>query len=141
MKTILFNDNWTVREKDYNLLGPMGQAKSITLPYDAMIFTAPDKKAVSGSKSGYFKNGSFEYAKKFDVPADYADKHVVFRFDGVFNRSMVYINGDYAGTFRKEGGYVTVALDDVEMRRGRNEIRLEFEGDVGRAALAGMNIL
>jgi hypothetical protein len=51
-----------------------------------------------------------------------------------------YINGDYAGTFRKEGSYVTVTLDDVDMRRGRNEIRLEFQGDVERTALSGMRI-
>jgi beta-galactosidase len=119
MRAILFNDNWTVREKDYNLLGPAGPAKTVTLPYDAMLFTVPDKAAVSGSKSGYFKNGNWEYAKKFDIPAEYADKHIVFRFDGVFARSMVYINGDYAGghTF----GYSQFFIDaDKFLKYGKN---------------------
>ena len=52
-----------------------------------------------------------------------------------------YLNGEYAWTFRAEGGYVTVMLDDVNMRRGRNEIRLEFEGDVRQTALLEMSIL
>jgi hypothetical protein len=53
----------------------------------------------------------------------------------------VYFNGEYSGTFRKEGGYVTVVLEDVNMRRGRNEIRLEFVGNIGGVSLTRMNIL
>jgi hypothetical protein len=52
-----------------------------------------------------------------------------------------YINGEYAGTFREEGGYLTVTLDDINMRRGRNEICLEFEGGIERTALMEMSIL
>jgi hypothetical protein len=55
--------------------------------------------------------------------------------------AKAYINGEYAGTFREEGGYVTVKLEDVNMRSGRNIIRLEFEGDVGKTSLIGMSIL
>jgi hypothetical protein len=52
-----------------------------------------------------------------------------------------YLNGEYAGTFRKEGDYVTVLLEDVGMVRGRNEVRLEFEGGIGQFALMEMSIL
>ncbi|MDR3164134.1 MAG: hypothetical protein LBU13_00985, partial [Synergistaceae bacterium] len=52
-----------------------------------------------------------------------------------------YLNGKYSGTFLSEGSYVTVTLEDINMKRGRNEIRLEFEGDMGRTSLAGMSIL
>jgi hypothetical protein len=51
-----------------------------------------------------------------------------------------YLNGEHAGTFRKEGGYVTVTLEDIKVKRGRNEVRLEFEGDIGRTSLAGMSL-
>ena len=53
----------------------------------------------------------------------------------------VYLNGEYAGMFRKEGRYMTVVLEDINMRRGRNEVRFEFGGDIGQAALVEMSIL
>jgi hypothetical protein len=52
-----------------------------------------------------------------------------------------YLNGEYAGTFHKEDRYVTVVLEDINMTRGRNEVRLEFEGDIGHVSLTGMSIL
>jgi hypothetical protein len=52
-----------------------------------------------------------------------------------------YLNGEYAGMFREDGGYVTVTLGDINMRRGRNEARFEFEGGIERTSLIGMSIL
>ena len=42
------------------------------------------------------------YRKKFDVPKNFAGKHVTILFDGVFHQSDVYINGKHLG-FRPYG--------------------------------------
>jgi hypothetical protein len=54
--------------------------------------------------------------------------------------ARAYINGEYAGTFGIEGRYLTVTLGDVNLRRGRNEVRLEFEGNTEQTSLVKMSL-
>jgi hypothetical protein len=72
--------------------------------------------------------------KRLGIRAKFLDE------SGTVLAAEAYFNGEYAGTFREEDGYVTVTIEDKNMTRGRNDIRLEFEGDIGRVSLVGMSI-
>ena len=67
----------------------------------------------------------FTYRKSFTVPADYAGKHTILRFDGVYSHARLFVNG----TFVREhhGGFTRWETDVTPfVRPGKNnEIRLE----------------
>ena len=67
----------------------------------------------------------FTYRKSFTVPADYAGKHTILRFDGVYSHARLFVNG----TFVREhhGGFTRWETDITSFVRPgkKNEIRLE----------------
>ena len=67
----------------------------------------------------------FTYRKSFTVPADYAGKHTILRFDGVYSHARLFVNG----TFIREhhGGFTRWETDITSFVRPgkKNEIRLE----------------
>ena len=67
----------------------------------------------------------FTYRKSFNVPADYAGKHTILRFDGVYSHASLFVNG----TFVREhhGGFTRWETDVTPFVRPgkKNEIRLE----------------
>ncbi|WEV75321.1 glycoside hydrolase family 2 TIM barrel-domain containing protein [Bifidobacterium sp. ESL0800] len=98
MKRIPYNDDW--------LFAPLGSIfesagdqnkQRVTLPHDAMLAGGRSKDGSDGSSVGYFSSGAWQYKKSFEVPEQWADKRVVFEFEGVYRDAMVYINGAYAG--------------------------------------------
>ena len=118
-----FNDNWRVSRKE----GQFGRAvavdeKTVTLPYDAMIHTKRKPDVVGSNKKGFYENDTWEYKKTFFVPEEQKNGKTIFEFEGVFQRAMVYINGDYAG--QQPYGYSQFLVDaDRFLRYGTdNEI-------------------
>lgn len=67
----------------------------------------------------------FTYRKSFTVPADYAGKHTILRFDGVYSHARLFVNG----TFVREhhDGFTRWETDVTPFVRPgkKNEIRLE----------------
>ena len=67
----------------------------------------------------------FTYRKSFTVPVDYAGKHTILRFDGVYSHARLFVNG----TFVREhhGGFTRWEADVAPFVRPgkKNEIRLE----------------
>lgn len=67
----------------------------------------------------------FTYRKSFTVPADYAGKHTILRFDGVYSYARLFVNG----TFVREhhGGFTRWDTDITPFVRPgkKNGIRLE----------------
>lgn len=93
-----FNQGWTVGSNTgFFHISNEEPPKQITLPYDAMIMNQRNDQTESGGKKGFFPDRSYDYVKKFFVPAEYKDKRVTFEFEGVYMNAMVYINGDFAG--------------------------------------------
>lgn len=112
MKRERFNEQWRVSSKQGNFgVATVVDEKTVTLPYDAMIHTKRKPNVVGTNKKGFFENGTWEYKKTFAAPADWKDRKVMLEFGGVYQRAMVYVNGDLAG--QRPYGYVpfTVELD------------------------------
>jgi len=120
-----FNNNWTVGpNKGFFNMAPGEQPKTVTLPHDAMISLHRSADAVSGGKKGYFPDGTYDYVKKFFVPAEYKDKRVTFEFEGVYMNAMVYINGDFAGQHPYGYSNFYIKADRFLKYDEENEIRV-----------------
>jgi beta-galactosidase len=123
MQTKLFNKDWSVSKKGGAIgLQTSEGLKKVDLPYDALIYEKRSPENVGSFRSGYYPNGVWEFKKKFFVPEDAAAQKWVFRFDGVYAHSSVYINGDFAGG--RASGYTCFYVDtDGLLKYGQeNEI-------------------
>ncbi|MEV7631855.1 glycoside hydrolase family 2 TIM barrel-domain containing protein [Microbacterium sp. NPDC089318] len=104
-----FNTDWTVgpQVSVFNkLMGP-SDARPVTLPHDALI--SQERSASNRGGGAFFPSGAFEYRKSFDVPADWRDKAVWLRFDGVYRDAVVFINDALAG--HCANGYAPFDID------------------------------
>lgn len=76
------------------------------------------------TNTGWFEEHDYEYTKSFDVPASYADKHIVFEFEGVYQNAEIYINGQkvYYRPYGYIGFFVTA---DEHLKFGAvNELKV-----------------
>lgn len=95
MKRQLFNDQWQLTAPKGSFgLEQAGIVKTITLPYDAQLFTKRYEQAPYAS--GCYSLGKWEFKKIFSLPAGQADQTVILQFDGVYQNAMVYVNGEFA---------------------------------------------
>lgn len=97
MKKIDFNKGWTCRclsgeEKPY----------PVTLPHDAMISEKRSEESLGEGNIGWYEGCDYEYAKSFQVPADYEGKELLLEFEGVYHDAEVYVNEEKAA-FRPYG--------------------------------------
>lgn len=84
------------KEWDFRKQGQKGYT-SVTLPHDAMIYEQRYPECESGSAGAYFPGGLYEYKKEFMVPQDWKEKVVLIRFEGVYRKADIYVNGKKVG--------------------------------------------
>ena len=82
-----FCKNW-----EFSKIGDEG-SMLVTLPHDAMIHEKREAECESGSAGAYFPGGVYEYKKTFDVPKKKKKKKVLIRFEGVYRKAEIYMNG------------------------------------------------
>jgi hypothetical protein len=110
-KAELINNGWTFQLKD-----EADASKSefndkswrrLDLPHDWSIegWLSPSL----ASCTGYLPGGIAWYRKELNIPADYNGRKIFIYFEGVYNRSSVYINGQLLG--HRPNGYVSFAYD------------------------------
>ncbi|RCW43498.1 glycoside hydrolase family 2 TIM barrel-domain containing protein [Paenibacillus prosopidis] len=93
-----FNDGWLFSKGAGGLsLSRAVPEVEINLPHDAMILEERNPDCKNQNNTGFYPGGNYTYKKKFYVPHEYAEKNVIFEFEGVYMNAMVYINGDFAG--------------------------------------------
>lgn len=108
----LFVDGWRfiqpVSDSDDILsVNDFSKWQSVTLPHDWSVKGrySPDKY----SATGYLPGGMGWYAKEFEVPADKKGEKVYIYFEGIYNRSTVYLNGHLVGN--RPNGYLSMLYD------------------------------
>jgi beta-galactosidase/beta-glucuronidase len=110
-KAELINDGWLFRLKDeadaYKPDFKDNNWRKLDLPHDWSI--EGTLSPTLASCTGYLPGGIAWYRKKLDIPAELTGKKIFVYFEGVYNRSTVYINGQLLG-FRPNG-YVSFAYD------------------------------
>ncbi|OUP83450.1 glycoside hydrolase family 2 [Lachnoclostridium sp. An169] len=129
MQKQLFNSDWYFTDKAGGGLadqihGASKKSEKVELPHDAMIHEKRTPDAVSGSQSGFYPGGVYQYTKKFYVPEEWKDQTVIFEFEGVYAHAMVYINGDYAGGCLYGYSNFYVCADEFQKYGEDNEIRV-----------------
>ncbi|TNV68111.1 glycoside hydrolase family 2 TIM barrel-domain containing protein [Trichococcus shcherbakoviae] len=123
-----FNDKWKFWEnKDsFALVWNVPEtAQEIAVPHDAMFEKNAHADSLNGGNTGYYDGAFYNYVKTLHAPADYKEKTVILKFEGVYMNAMVYINGELAG--KNMFGYSTfyVPLNDFLRYGEENEIRVQ----------------
>jgi len=110
-KAKLINDNWSFRLKDeadaYKTDFTEKGWRKLDLPHDWSVEGALSPSLASCT--GYLPGGIAWYRKTLDIQSDFNGKKVFIYFEGVYNRSTVYINGQKLGS--RPNGYVSFAYD------------------------------
>ena len=122
MQKIDFGKNWTYKRADVE-----DTYKEVSLPHDAML---SEKRSIDNPgihNLGYFEGHDYEYKKTFNLPEEYADKDIIFEFEGAYHSPEIYINGKLAA--RWDYGYTerSFAPDNLKFGEGKenaNEIKV-----------------
>jgi beta-galactosidase/beta-glucuronidase len=107
----LFNMNWMFKLSDIQDGASSGlddsKWRKINLPHDWSVegTYSPDK----ASATGYLPGGIAWYRKKFSVPQTESGNRVYIYFEGVYNHSEVFINGNSVG--KRPNGYISFMYD------------------------------
>ena len=92
MKRQNFNEGWK--------FGRQGEEKhGVLIPHDAMQEEKRSATAAGGSACAFFPGAVYEYEKTLTLPADGAAERLILQFDGVYQRSKVYVNDVEAGGY------------------------------------------
>lgn len=110
-RTAKFDDDWMFQ------LEPAGNVfatdyddskwRNLTLPHDWSIEQKFDSKISTGV--GALKGGTGWYRKHFILPDSYSGKRISIDFDGVYQDSYIYVNGELVGNY--PNGYVPFSFD------------------------------
>jgi hypothetical protein len=81
--------------------------RRVDLPHDWSIEAAPSEKLASCT--GYLPGGIGWYRKTLNIPTQVGGEKVFLYFEGIYNRSDVYINGHLLG--KRPNGFVSFVYD------------------------------
>jgi beta-galactosidase len=81
----------------------------LDLPHDWSIEGSFREDAPAGGTGAYLPTGIGWYRKQFTLPAETFGKRIVLEFDGVYQRSEVWINGTSLGV--RPYGFITFSYD------------------------------
>lgn len=113
MRKQSFNRNWTFSKGGggwtEGLNGAENGMGTVTLPHDAMILETRDANNPGGPACGYFPGGNYEYSKVLTTSLEDKGKTFILRFEGIYNRGWVNVNGTLAGSVHS--GYDELKLD------------------------------
>lgn len=110
-KEILFNNDWRfILSDEKEVADPKlddSKWQQINLPHDWSVkgTYSPER----ASCTGYLPGGIGWYRKIFSVPVSEKEKKVYIFFEGVYNHSEVFINGNSVG--KRPNGYISFMYD------------------------------
>lgn len=131
-RKISFNSDWKFLLADstssqYESLNRMSDDwENVTLPHDWSIHSPFDRNAAPGNDGGYLPGGTGWYLKNFelDIP-DHSLRYQLY-FEGVYENSSVYINGNIAGGHPY--GYNSFFVDITPfLKNGTNEVAVKAD--------------
>jgi beta-galactosidase len=95
--------------------------RTLNLPHDWSIEGPFSEKESSSFCGAYLPTGIGWYRKRFRLPDSYKDKKLTIEFDGVYQRSEVWINGQFLG--KRPYGYVPFFYDlTPHLKFGRDNV-------------------
>ena len=120
-KSQLFNDSWSFILCDSKPTDGSNW-RTVELPHDWSIEATPSRQWASCT--GYLPGGIGWYRKVFRIN-DREARHYIY-FEGVYNRSEVYLNGKLLG--RRPNGYISFMYDMTPyLKKGENELLVKVD--------------
>ena len=120
-KSQLFNDSWSFILCDSKPTDGSNW-RTVELPHDWSIEATPSRQWASCT--GYLPGGIGWYRKVFRIN-DREARHYIY-FEGVYNRSEVYLNGELLG--RRPNGYISFMYDMTPyLKKGENELLVKVD--------------
>ena len=105
------NDNWKFNLQDtpdaQNAAFNDSKWQSVNVPHDWSV--RGQLSPTLASCTGYLPGGIGWYRKSINIPQNKTDEKVYLYFEGVYNRSEVFINGHSLG--KRPNGYISFAYD------------------------------
>ena len=83
--------------------------RAVDLPHDWSIEGPFTQDAPAKGEGAYLPTGIGWYRKRFNIPESSRDRKVVLEFDGVYQNSEVWINGQYLG--KRPYGFIGFSYD------------------------------
>lgn len=117
-----FNQNWIFQNKIKNKAG-----KRVNLPHDAMLTEKRLAEGRTGAACAFFPGGSYIYRKNLFGAEEYNDRTVLLEFEGIYQKSTIYLNDEKVGGWIY--GYTGFYVDLTDkLRIGEdNEIKVEAD--------------
>lgn len=117
-----FNTGWKFHLGEANYDTNDAGWRSLTLPHDWSVEGTPSQQLASCT--GFLPGGIGWYKKHFTIK-DSHKKHFIY-FEGVYNRSEVYLNGHLLG--KRPNGYVSFMYDMTPyLKSGENVIAVKVD--------------
>ena len=105
------NEDWKfILQDNQNFKAPSYKDESwqnVSVPHDWSVRGQLDSTLASAT--GYLPGGIGWYRKNLDIPANKKGQRIFLYFEGVYNRSEVYVNGELLG--KRPNGYISFAYD------------------------------
>jgi beta-galactosidase len=100
--------------------------RTLDLPHDWSIEGQFSKDATTGGGGGYLPTGIGWYRKQFTLPSSVKGRQVNIQFDGVYQNSVVWINGHLLG--KRPNGYISFVYDLTPyLTSGKNTIAVKVD--------------
>jgi beta-galactosidase len=100
--------------------------RDLDLPHDWSIEGQYDNNVPSGGSGGYLPTGIGWYRKHFILPESVRSGQVWIEFDGIYENSEVWINGQYLG--KRPFGYISFHYDLTQyVSAGENVIAIRVD--------------
>lgn len=133
MRKICWNEGWIVTETGLtdDPFAGAGAGKAVMLPHDVMIEKSREADLPGGAAQGYFPDGDYRYEKSFALENTGGGYRYLVEFEGTYNNSQVFVNGNAAVGCRY--GYTDYFVDITDyVTAGKNSIAIELKPGIGR---------
>ncbi|MGN1139721.1 MAG: glycoside hydrolase family 2 protein, partial [Oliverpabstia sp.] len=122
MQKIAFNNDWIcyrTRNRE--------QTFEVTIPHDAMLLDKKCADSQGGVNTGWYDAQDYTYEKRFTIPNEYKGKKIIFEFEGIYRKAVVFLNNKRIAYHSY--GYTGFYVDMTENLRWEeeNELRIEVE--------------
>ena len=99
MRYIKWNEDWKfwVDKDAFALVWNIPkEAKTVTLPHDAMLEQDACKDSRNGGNTGFRDGGVHQYVKMLKPGTADRNRTMMLKFEGIYMNAMVYVNGQMA---------------------------------------------
>ncbi|MEO3755754.1 glycoside hydrolase family 2 TIM barrel-domain containing protein [Streptomyces sp. B6B3] len=121
-----FSDDWWFRTTHTEGAPAAADAPAVrvTLPHDAVL-ASPRRPDPALTGTAYFPGGAWEYSKRFLVPEEWRNRHVLLEFEAVYRSASVFVNGSLAAHTAFGYSEFGVCLDPFLRFGTENEVRVQ----------------